>query len=36
MTMLRPRAISSQVPTGGGSVAMYSAACRERVVKRLQ
>ena len=35
-TMLRPRAIDSQVPEGGGRLARYSGVCRERVVKRLQ
>ena len=35
-TMLRARAIDSQVPEGGGRLARYSGVCRERVVKRLQ
>ena len=35
-TMLRSRAICSQVPLGGGRLARYSGVCRERVVNRLQ
>src|SRR4030081_214406 len=35
-TMLLERARESQVPDDGGSCAMYSGVCRERVKNRLQ